>query len=137
VLPGQPKDVLVKASPVTYISNAAPPFLIIQGDKDQLVPPSQSQELYDKLRAAGVTAQLVMVHNAGHALIPVGGDISPTVLQIKDMIPDFFDRYLHANSQLFPETNKTVSGDFLAYWKTHGGLAQQGYPISEEIQERS
>jgi sugar lactone lactonase YvrE len=42
-----------------------------------------------------------------------------------------------ADSQLFPETGKTVSGKFLDYWKANGGLAQQGYPISEEMQEKS
>jgi branched-chain amino acid transport system substrate-binding protein len=41
------------------------------------------------------------------------------------------------DSQLFPQTGKHVGGKFLAYWKSHGGLAQQGYPISEEFQERS
>lgn len=40
-------------------------------------------------------------------------------------------------SRLFPETGKTVRNKFLAYWENHGGLPQQGYPISEEIQERS
>ncbi len=37
----------------------------------------------------------------------------------------------------FTETGKTVCGRFLAYWDAHGGLAQQGYPISGEFQERS
>src|SRR6476660_2015672 len=37
----------------------------------------------------------------------------------------------------FPETGKTVRGLFLEYWNTHGGLSQQGFPISEEMQERS
>src|SRR5205823_1309284 len=35
----------------------------------------------------------------------------------------------------FPETGKTVSGVFLDYWQTHGGLMQQGYPISDEFSE--
>lgn len=35
----------------------------------------------------------------------------------------------------FPETGKSVCGRFLQYWRQHGGLAQQGFPISEEIQE--
>jgi hypothetical protein len=39
--------------------------------------------------------------------------------------------------RFFPETGHTVKGLFLAYWDTHGGLAQQGYPISEEMQEVS
>ncbi len=39
--------------------------------------------------------------------------------------------------QTFAETGKTVRGLFLDYWNAHGGLAQQGFPISEEIQEKS
>src|SRR4051794_38619292 len=42
-----------------------------------------------------------------------------------------------SGARLFPETGKHVQGKFLAYWNAHGGLAQQGYPISEEFQERS
>ncbi len=38
---------------------------------------------------------------------------------------------------LFKETGKRVGGAFLSYWQQHGGLAQQGYPISEEFQEVS
>ncbi|MGI8588669.1 MAG: alkaline phosphatase family protein [Chloroflexia bacterium] len=40
-------------------------------------------------------------------------------------------------SRTFPETGKTVSGTFLDYWNTHGGLQQQGYPITGEMQEKS
>lgn len=40
-------------------------------------------------------------------------------------------------SVLFPETGKRAGGKFLDYWKTHGGLAQQGFPISEEFMEKS
>jgi hypothetical protein len=40
-------------------------------------------------------------------------------------------------SRTFPETGKTVAGKFLSYWDSHGGLAQQGYPISAEMQEKS
>jgi hypothetical protein len=39
--------------------------------------------------------------------------------------------------QTFTETKHTVCGRFLDYWKTHGGLAQQGYPLSEEFVETS
>ncbi len=37
----------------------------------------------------------------------------------------------------FPQTGQQACGKFLAYWKGHGGLAQQGYPISGELQEKS
>jgi YVTN family beta-propeller protein len=41
------------------------------------------------------------------------------------------------DSRTFPETGKTLKGKFLEYWNTHGGLPQQGFPISEEMQEKS
>lgn len=86
--------VLVKASPVTYITPDDPPFLILQGDKDNTVPPEQSQILYDKLKAGGVNATLVIVKNAGHGFAPSGGAISPSRAELTKMIADFFDKYL-------------------------------------------
>lgn len=38
---------------------------------------------------------------------------------------------------LFPETGKEISGAFLDYWKAHGGLMQQGYPITNQFVEKS
>jgi acetyl esterase/lipase len=35
----------------------------------------------------------------------------------------------------FPPTGKRLGGRFLAYWQAHGGLAQQGYPVSDEFTE--
>jgi hypothetical protein len=40
-------------------------------------------------------------------------------------------------SVLYPQTGKRLGGRFKTYWDTHGGLAQQGYPISDEFQEKS
>src|SRR4051794_32881468 len=39
--------------------------------------------------------------------------------------------------QSFPQTGHQICGRFLDYWNTHGGLAQQGYPLSEEFTETS
>jgi hypothetical protein len=41
------------------------------------------------------------------------------------------------NPRYFPETKHTLGGKFRQYWESHGGLAQQGYPISDEFSERS
>jgi hypothetical protein len=49
--------------------------------------------------------------------------------------PPAFDR--PTTGQTFPETGFTVSGRFLEYWRANGGLAQQGFPITEEIREVS
>jgi acetyl esterase/lipase len=81
-------------SPVTYISSESPPFLILQGDKDETVPVEQSQILYDRLTAAGVPATLTIVQNAGHGFVPIGGDLDPSLDEMRNMVTDFFDQYL-------------------------------------------
>jgi hypothetical protein len=40
-----------------------------------------------------------------------------------------------ANCQTFSETGFTVCGKFLTYWQSHGGLTQQGFPISGVFEE--
>jgi hypothetical protein len=35
----------------------------------------------------------------------------------------------------FPETGHCIQGRFLAYWQEHGGLAINGFPLSDERQE--
>src|ERR1044072_5044350 len=42
-----------------------------------------------------------------------------------------------ADSRYFPETRQSVHGLFLRYWYQHGGLAQQGYPLTAESREAS
>jgi acetyl esterase/lipase len=142
ILPERATETLRLASPVTHISADDAPFLIVQGEKDPLVPPGQARELYDKLQAAGVPATLVMVKNGGHVFQPTGGPISPSLAEIGKTTYDFFDQMLRGASakpagQYFAETGKTVSGKFLQYWQSHGGLAQQGFPISNELREIS
>lgn len=42
-----------------------------------------------------------------------------------------------SEGRFFPATGYFVGSNFYAYWQQHGGLQQQGYPISGELQERS
>jgi acetyl esterase/lipase len=54
------------ASPITHVTATAPPFLLLHGSADWLVPPTQSDELAAALTAAGATAVLEHVPGAGH-----------------------------------------------------------------------
>lgn len=56
----------LQASPTTYVSTYNPPFLIVHGAMDTIVPTSQSQELADKLKAAGVSTELYILPSTGH-----------------------------------------------------------------------
>jgi acetyl esterase/lipase len=87
-------EILKRASPVTHVSSDDPPFLILHGEKDRLVPVTQSLKLYDRLRAADVPATLVIVKNARHGFAPAGGAISPSRAQITEMVANFFDQNL-------------------------------------------
>jgi dipeptidyl aminopeptidase/acylaminoacyl peptidase len=60
------KDKAAKASPITYVSKDAPPFLIMHGDRDRTVPFNPSELLYAALKKAGVDATFVLVKGAGH-----------------------------------------------------------------------
>lgn len=84
------RDLAKLASPVTFVSKDSSPFLILQGDKDPLVRPAQSQELYEKLKNAGVDAELVIVKGGGH-----GFGHRPDLDQ---KIREFFDKHLKVGS---------------------------------------
>lgn len=94
VAAGQRSPVLVAASPVTYVHPGAPPFLVVQGVDDQIVPPSQSVELVRALVAAGDDASLVMVRHAGHGLVAEGGPPSPSIDQVAAAAARFLVRTL-------------------------------------------
>jgi dipeptidyl aminopeptidase/acylaminoacyl peptidase len=59
-------DLAKAASPVTYVDKNDPPFMIIHGEKDELVSPNQSRLLSSWLRVNGVQNELIMVKGAPH-----------------------------------------------------------------------
>ena len=89
-----PPNLYAAGSPVTYVSPDDPPFLILHGDRDELVPVEQALILYNRLSEQGVPAKLVIVQNAGHGFNPVGGTPDPDPAQISQMVLDFFLQYL-------------------------------------------
>ncbi len=56
-----------KANPIIYIDKNDPPFLIIHGDKDKIVPLHQSELLEAALNKAGVSLTYYIVKNGGHS----------------------------------------------------------------------
>lgn len=69
LLGGMPADkpqLARQASPVAFVSKDDPPFLIVHGDRDPVVPLSQSERLHESLKEAGVASELHVVKGAGH-----------------------------------------------------------------------
>lgn len=84
---------VAEASPISHVTPDDPPFLLIHGDRDELVPVEQSQLMYDRLVQENVPAQLVIVQNARHSFTAPGGT-TPTIPEVNQMIRDFLIQYL-------------------------------------------
>jgi acetyl esterase/lipase len=58
----------VAASPVAHVSHDDPPFYIVHGAKDPLVPVQQARLLHAALTKQGVNAYIHVIEEAGHGL---------------------------------------------------------------------
>lgn len=85
---------LPASSPITYITPDAPPFLILHGDADPVVPFEQAEILYAALVEAGVPVERVVVRNGGHGLEPVGGPAEPSGAEVLRIAFEFIERHL-------------------------------------------
>jgi len=81
-------DLAKKASPVTYVDRNDPPFLIVQGEKDESVPNTQSKVLSSWLTVSGVKNELIVVPGAPHF-----GEMFD-VAEIRNRLFRFLDLYL-------------------------------------------
>lgn len=66
-MPGGTEEAARHASPVFAVSSGAPPFLILHGNADTVVPFGQGLALHDALEQAGADVTLVEIGDAGHA----------------------------------------------------------------------
>lgn len=54
------------ANPITYIDEKGPPYLIIHGDADALVPYCNSELLYNALQKAKVVSEYILISGGEH-----------------------------------------------------------------------
>jgi acetyl esterase/lipase len=82
----------ITVSPISYITPDDPPFLIIHGDSDGVVPVEQARILHDKLTETGVPSTLVIVEGGDHGFRkPTGEDANPTGAEINQMIIEYLE----------------------------------------------
>jgi dipeptidyl aminopeptidase/acylaminoacyl peptidase len=85
-----PQDVMRAASPLTYASGGFPPTLIIQGNKDEVVPEAEATNMYEALNKAGVPVELHMFASQPH-----GFDADPKLgRQCAEIMLSFLDRFI-------------------------------------------
>lgn len=83
-----PAEACKAASPMTYVSEAFPPTLLLHGTRDQLVNHAASQAFFEAMRGAKATVDMHLFngHNHGFAALP-----SMRAL-IRPLVADFLDR---------------------------------------------
>jgi uncharacterized protein (TIGR03067 family) len=59
-------EMIRRLSPARRVTKDAAPTLILQGDKDELLPVQQAERMIEKLKAVGVPCELVIKKGAGH-----------------------------------------------------------------------
>lgn len=80
------QEVAREASATTHVSKEDPPFLLIHGTSDNLVPFHQSELLYEALKKGGVDSTLVPVQGGGH------GNFGTR--EVAERVRQFFDKHL-------------------------------------------
>ncbi|MCC6286606.1 MAG: alpha/beta hydrolase [Chitinophagaceae bacterium] len=77
------------SSPANFVSAQSPPTLILQGDADPTVPPSQSILLSDSLAKHNIGHQLVMYAGEGHGW--TGNNLLDSYEKIKAFLKQYVD----------------------------------------------
>lgn len=79
-----------RASPITHVTGAFPPTLLVHGDADRVVPVEASLEMHRALRAAGVPVELHVYPEQPHAF-----DAHPDFgRRCAEVMTFFLDRYV-------------------------------------------
>ncbi len=82
-------DLAKAASPITYVDKNDPPFLIIHGEKDELVSTKHSQLLSSWLSVVGVQNELVIVKDAPHFGVMFDSD------EVRNKVMNFLRKHLN------------------------------------------
>ena len=88
---GGPADTLNltrSANPITFIDKKDPPFLIMHGEEDKLVPISQSELLHKALSDAGVEVTFKPIPKTAH------GGAAFSTPDNRKLVAEFFDKNL-------------------------------------------
>ena len=88
VLAPENKNLVDKANPINYINEKSAPMLLMHGDADKLVSPSQTKILFEALQAKGIESERYVIPGAAHGGIYWAQD------NVIKTIVEFFDKYM-------------------------------------------
>ena len=82
----QMSEKITRISPARLVTPQAPPFLLIHGDADTVVPMQQSEVMLAALKKAGVPAELIVKQGGGHPWLTLHEEVQ--------VVADWFDKQL-------------------------------------------
>lgn len=82
----QLEKVILDASPARRVTKDTPPFLLVHGDADIMVPLQQSERMKEALQTAGIPVQMIVKPGGGHPW--------PTIHEEVKVAADWFDKNL-------------------------------------------
>ncbi len=91
---------LKEASPITWVSRKAPPFLQILGDQDEYIPFTEATNLQTALRNLGVRADIIRIPNGKHGT--GGWNAIPGVPDWARQMVEWMNKILHHTGQIGP-----------------------------------
>ena len=77
---------VTQISPALLVTPGTPPFLLIHGDADTVVPLQQSETMLAALKKAGVAAELIVKKDGGHPWLTLHEEVQ--------VLADWFDKQL-------------------------------------------
>lgn len=80
------KEKLIEICPARLVTAKAPPFLLIHGDADPLVPLQQSEKMVAALKDCGVNCELIVKKGGGHPWFTINEEVK--------VMADWFDKQL-------------------------------------------
>ena len=72
--PADKPEAIALLSPVTFVDESDPPFLVIHGDADNVVPHCQSELFSNLLEEAGILEEFITVEGGGHGPVTFNED---------------------------------------------------------------
>jgi acetyl esterase/lipase len=91
VFSGDDPDRAALASPIAHVSGGDPPFLLVHGTRDDLVPVAHSRRMAAALRGAGTPATVLELPRTGHSF--AGLTTSPRA-DVRCTVTNFLARWL-------------------------------------------
>jgi acetyl esterase/lipase len=91
VFPGNDLAIATLASPIAHVSAGDPPFLLVHGAGDELVPVRHARRMAAALRAVGTPASVLELRVVGHAFV---GLASSDVARVRCTVDAFLARWL-------------------------------------------